>query len=210
MPAPAAHGIISSKTRDTGEKESIAWRASLFTNPTTATPSGTPAGWPRTWAAARCPAGRCGPRTWPAATPSSTAADCTPAASPGRGFLDGRLLGKRLALFTCGLADPANPENAAALARAAERALPPPLRATAAVFHLQGGIDYPRLRRTHRAMMAMLRATLANRDPASLREEDRELLRTYGQVVDFTDRAALAPLLAWARGERDAAPAGPD
>lgn len=128
----------------------------------------------------------------------------------GARFLDGRLLGKRLALFTCGLADPANPENAAALARAAERALPPPLRATAAVFHLQGGIDYPRLRRTHRAMMAMLRATLANRDPASLREEDRELLRTYGQVVDFTDRAALAPLLAWARGERDAAPAGPD
>ena len=117
---------------------------------------------------------------------------------------------KDVVLFTVGIADPAVPENAAHIRRSLERQVPAGILERARVFHLRGGIDYGALGPVHRAMMAMLRATLANRDPASLREEDRELLRTYGQVVDFTDRAALAPLLAWARGERDAASAGPD
>ena len=110
----------------------------------------------------------------------------------------GALAARRLALFTCGLADPANPENAENLRAAAERALPPELRAQTAVFHLRGGIDYPHLGPVHRAMMAALRAGLRRRDPAQLRQEDRELLATYGQHVNFLDRAALEPLTAWA------------
>ena len=121
----------------------------------------------------------------------------------------GELAEKRLAVFTCGLADPENPENAASLHAAAEKALPPVLRERAAVFHLRGGIHYARLRPVHRAMMAALCAVLRHRPPEQLRAEDRELLATYGQQVHFLDRASLEPILAWARDSSGATAPSP-
>ena len=43
-------------------------------------------------------------------------------------------------------------------------------------------------------MMGMLRQTLLRRPAASLTEEDRLLLETYGKEADFTDLSALEPI----------------
>ena len=82
---------------------------------------------------------------------------------------------KNLVLFTCGLADPT-------------------------VFHLRGGIDYAKLGPIHRSMMAMLRAMTKKKGYDTLRNEDKEMLDTYGKVVDFTDRATTKPILDYIAG----------
>ena len=110
-----------------------------------------------------------------------------------------RLKGKRLALFTCGLADPSDPENVSHIRAGLDKILTPPMGEAVEIFHLRGGIDYARLGPVHRAMMAMLRRMLLGKDPDTLRQEDRELLRTYGQKVDFTDKASIAPILEYMR-----------
>ena len=111
------------------------------------------------------------------------------------------LAGKELVLFTCGLADPADPQNAAHIRAGVERALPEEMRGRVALFSFRGGIDYARLSLVHRAMMAALAASLRRRDPASLRQEDRDLLATYGKAVEFCDRASIAPLVAAVRAD---------
>ena len=108
---------------------------------------------------------------------------------------------KPIYLFTCGLADPADPQNAAHIRAGVERALPEEMRGRAALFSFRGGIDYARLSLVHRAMMAALAASLRRRDPASLRQEDRDLLATYGKAVEFCDRASIAPLVAAVRAD---------
>ena len=108
---------------------------------------------------------------------------------------------KPIYLFTCGLADPADPQNAAHIRAGVERALPEEMRGRVALFSFRGGIDSARLSRVHRAMMAALAASLRHRDPASLRQEDRDLLATYGKAVEFCDRASIAPLVAAVRAD---------
>ena len=102
---------------------------------------------------------------------------------------------KQLILFTCGLADPNNPENIATIRRSLAKILQPEMRSRTQIFHLRGGIDYARLTLVHRSMMSMLRKALMKKDANSLREEDRQLLDTYGKHVDFTDRASIQPLI---------------
>ena len=67
---------------------------------------------------------------------------------------------KPVYLFTCGLADPADPQNAAHIREGVERALPEEMRGRVALFSFRGGIDYARLSLVHRAMMAALAASL--------------------------------------------------
>ena len=66
-------------------------------------------------------------------------------------------------------------------------------------FHLRGRLDYPHLTVVHRAMMAMLRKMLLKKAPSSLREEDRQLLETYGKDVNFIDRSEIEPIVSFVR-----------
>lgn len=106
-----------------------------------------------------------------------------------------RLRGKRVIVFTCGLADPANEVNLKTIRQNIEKSIPEEQRRAIRFFHLRGGIDYPRLGPVHRAMMAMLRSMLLKKDQDDLREEDREMLATFGGTVDFMDRASIKPIL---------------
>lgn len=47
--------------------------------------------------------------------------------------------------------------------------------------------------------MAVLRRSLLKKDPASLTEEDRQLLATYGKVVDFKDKESIRPIVDYVR-----------
>ena len=59
-------------------------------------------------------------------------------------------------------------------------------------FYCQGGLDYEHMGRVDRAMMAALRASLG-RSP-----ERAEMLEYISRSFDGSDRAYLAPVIAWA------------
>ena len=106
---------------------------------------------------------------------------------------------KRIVLFSCGLADPEDPENVAHIESGLEKVLTPEMGQKIKQFHLRGGIDYSHLGLKHKAMMAMLRAVMLKKGYDNLRGEDQMMLDTYGGTVDFTDRQSLAPLLSYVR-----------
>lgn len=106
---------------------------------------------------------------------------------------------KHIILFSCGLADPEDPENVAHIEAGLEKVLTPEMREKIRQFHLWGGIDYSRLGLTHKAMMAMLRTVMLKKGYDNLRSEDQMMLDTYGGTVDFTNRESLAPLLSYVR-----------
>lgn len=106
---------------------------------------------------------------------------------------------KRIILFSCGLADPEDPENVAHIEAGLEKVLTPEMREKIRQFHLRGGIDYSQLGLTHKAMMAMLRTVMLKKGYDNLRSEDQMMLDTYGGTVDFTNRESLVPLLSYVR-----------
>ena len=116
---------------------------------------------------------------------------------------------RRLAVFTVGLADPAQPGNTEKIRADVERLFARAGRAAllekTALFHLRGAMDYGRLNTVHSLMMKMLRNMLERTAEEKRTPEDRQLLDTFGGCVDFTDRAALAPLGAWVRQQEQEA-----
>lgn len=105
------------------------------------------------------------------------------------------LFEKKVLIFTCGLADPDNPDNLSNIQRTLETVLTKEMLGHVRLFHLRGGIDYSRLNLVHRFMMSMLRKMLLKKDARDLNEEDRQLLDTYGQCLDFTERESIRPLV---------------
>ena len=63
------------------------------------------------------------------------------------------------------------------------------------VFHLRGGIDYSKLNFMHKTMMSMLVKMVKKKDREELNAEQKEMIDTYGQVVDFTDKQSLQPII---------------
>lgn len=110
-----------------------------------------------------------------------------------------RLSGKKVILFTCGLADPDDPSNVSNIRTALEKSLSAEILSHIHLFHLQGSLDYSRLNLTHKIMMAMLRRMLLKKDPHTLNREEEQILNTYGGSIDLTDRKSLQPLLSFLR-----------
>ncbi len=106
---------------------------------------------------------------------------------------------KNIILFTCGLADPSNAENTDHIKDSLKKILSPEMQEKIVMYHLRGGIDYSKLGIVHKSMMAMLRKMLTKKDYMDLSEEDKQMLDTYGQIVDFTDKSAIEPMLNFVR-----------
>ena len=102
---------------------------------------------------------------------------------------------KSLVVFTVGLATPEHTDYTELLSRSftAEQ-----LEKTK-LFHLHGGMDYKNLSMIHRAMMAFKKKESEKIPAAERTGDDRMLLDTYGERVDFTDRAAIKPLVDYVR-----------
>ena len=62
------------------------------------------------------------------------------------------------------------------------------------VFYIQV-IDYKKLNFIHKSMMAMLKKSLDRIAEDKRDEETKMMLETYGQVVNFTDKTLIAPLI---------------
>ncbi len=104
---------------------------------------------------------------------------------------------KALVVFTDGLTDPARKDFSELLAKhfSAE------LRQKAHFFHFRGGIDYAKLSKLHRGMMAMIKKLMLDKKPPEQHDaEGQALLESYGKQADYTDKTAIEPLVACVRG----------
>jgi len=112
------------------------------------------------------------------------------------------LRGKKLVLFTCGLADYSKPENINAIAGRIEAAIPENIRQEMKLFFLRGGIDYRKLSFMHRMMMAVMNIITVKKlkkDGAGANEEDKEFVASYGKSLDFTDRNSIKGIIDYLR-----------
>ncbi|AFS78026.1 putative flavodoxin [Gottschalkia acidurici 9a] len=66
-------------------------------------------------------------------------------------------------------------------------------------FHARGGIDYKKLNFVHRAMMAMVKRMTSKKKVEELSDDDKVLLETYGDKVDFTDIRMIEPLVSYVK-----------
>lgn len=106
------------------------------------------------------------------------------------------LSGKRIVLFTCGLADPDNPENISNIRDGLSKSLSEEILSCLRLFHLRGGIDYSQLSFMHKSMMAMLRKMLLKKETnGNLSQEEQMLLDTFGKSLDFSDEKTIQPLV---------------
>jgi len=112
------------------------------------------------------------------------------------------LRGKKLAIFTCGLADYTKSENINNIKVRLEEKIPENIRQNMKLFFLRGGIDYKGLSFIHRVMMAgmnMVEQRKAKKEGANASEETKEWIETYGKKVDFSDKASIAGILEYCR-----------
>ena len=103
---------------------------------------------------------------------------------------------KPLYLFTVGAADVADDTNVQHIRASLARVLTPDMLQTIHIYHLRGGMRYSQMSFVHRTMMNVMVAMLRKKPENEQTADDKSMLKTYGQDVDFTDRAALAPLVA--------------
>lgn len=111
---------------------------------------------------------------------------------------------KKLVIFTVGIADPQSEANVAHIREGLSTQLPAQAQHIR-IFHFRGGLDYGKLSLAHRAMMGMLKRMLAKKPPGQLTEEDRQMLATYGQKVDFAEEASVLPLVDYVNSLRGCA-----
>lgn len=103
--------------------------------------------------------------------------------------------GKKLILFTCGLADPTSSQNVMHIENGVAQAVSKEMYDNMKQFHFRGGIDYSRLSPIHRAMMWMLCQTMKKKGYDNLSDDDKLMLDTYGKQIDFSDQSTIKMLV---------------
>jgi menaquinone-dependent protoporphyrinogen IX oxidase len=101
---------------------------------------------------------------------------------------------KNIIVFTVGLAATEDKEIFKPII---EKNCTQELRNKIKFFHLRGGIDYKKLNFIHKPMMAMLKTMVSKKKPEEMTDEDRMMLDTYGEKVDFTDKNTIEPLISY-------------
>ena len=104
---------------------------------------------------------------------------------------------KNIILYTCSLADVNNIENTNNIKENLKKVLSTEMQQNIQIFHLRGGIDYTNLGFVHKSLMALLHKSISKKDIATLSNENKQFLATYGKTVDFTDRNSIDPLLTY-------------
>ena len=111
--------------------------------------------------------------------------------------------GRKLVLFTCGLADYSKSENINAITKRIDAAIPENIRKNIKVFLLRGGIDYKRLSFIHKIMMAIMNkitVAKAKKEGDNASEETKEFIESYGKTLDFTDRNSIKGIVEYCKG----------
>ncbi len=102
---------------------------------------------------------------------------------------------KNIVVFTVGLADP---DIKSQFEPIINKNFTDEMQKYINIFHLRGGINYKELGIVHKAMMAALKSLVKNKK-GELTDEDRQMLETYGQQIEFTDKGTIEPLISFVR-----------
>ena len=66
-------------------------------------------------------------------------------------------------------------------------------------FYFQGGLNVEKLPKRDKLMMSMMTKMMGKKDPETLNDEERNLLQACITPVDYTDKKAIEPLIAYAK-----------
>lgn len=103
---------------------------------------------------------------------------------------------KKVILFTCGLMDITKESNIIEINKALDKVISPEIRNKIKIFHLRGGVNYDSLNFIHKMMMKMVYSMASKKSDNELTDMERDVMESYGQQVDFSDRDALKPIFA--------------
>lgn len=106
---------------------------------------------------------------------------------------------RNIIVFTVGLADISKAENIEHIKVGASKIFPSKLLPKIKLYHFRGSIDYTKLSFIHRIMMGMLKKMILKKPPEKQTQEDLEILETFGQAVDFKDKASIIPLVEYVK-----------
>ena len=106
---------------------------------------------------------------------------------------------KKIVLFTCGLADYTQSENANAINKKIENEIPENIRKNIKVYFLRGAIDYNKLSFKHKLIMGMGKIIVSKKGSAEMNEEDKAFMESYGKSVDFTDKNSIADMIKYCK-----------
>ena len=98
---------------------------------------------------------------------------------------------QELVIVSVGMLDPKDPETVSGIRSIIKQQIPAELYDESRIFHLQGCIDYPNLKLSHRMLMSMMRSMASKKPESELDAVSRTVLATYGQRIDYVDLSAL-------------------
>lgn len=102
---------------------------------------------------------------------------------------------KKIIIVTVGLSDPKDNENTSNIKNNIKRQLTKEILNKATIFHLRGGIDYSKLSFTHKTMMRLLYKKVKNLPEKKKTAEDKAMIDTYNQKVNFIDFSSLENII---------------
>lgn len=101
----------------------------------------------------------------------------------------------RLIIVTVGAADVTVKQNTDHIKKMIAQCIPETVLERTTILHLRGGIDYSKLSFIHKTMMSFVYKQVKNKPDEEKTAEDRGMIETYGQKVDFTDFDSLQQVL---------------
>jgi len=110
-----------------------------------------------------------------------------------------KLKDKHLVLFTCGLADPNIEENKNNIQKNIYKVFNEEMIEKIKLYHLRGGMDYSKLSIKHSMMMKMLKTVILKKSQSERTDEERQIIDTFGKIVDFTDKNTIKPIVDFVR-----------
>jgi menaquinone-dependent protoporphyrinogen IX oxidase len=106
---------------------------------------------------------------------------------------------KKLVIFTCGLADYSKIENINTINKRFEEEIPENIRKKIKLYCLRGGINYKKLNLKHKIMMGLLKKMIMKKGLEKMNEESKEIIATYGQIVNFMDKNSIAEIIKYCK-----------
>lgn len=103
-----------------------------------------------------------------------------------------------IAAVAVGASDPNDATSQPDYDAAADAAFSPELQARTRWFRVRGGLDYPKMKWHHRTMMRMV-VHRAKKAAEAGDPQAQAMVDSYGGVIDFRDRAAIEPIVAYVR-----------
>lgn len=102
---------------------------------------------------------------------------------------------KKILIATVGLSDPTDEVNKNNIRNNIKNQIPKEVLEKAKIFHLRGGIDYSKLNFAHKTMMKLLYNAVKNLPNEKQTAEDRAMIETYNQKVNFVDFSSLDKII---------------